>query len=60
MNVSSLVINKQTGEAWENYGPQYLKPIIEFVQQDGSYPDGRYDLGAVTLAEGSSLDDIIV
>ena len=60
LNATQLVINTMTGEAWENYGPQYLKPVIEFNAQNASaVPDATYDLGTVEAVSGS-LNDLII
>ena len=58
VNASTLVINKQTGDAWENYGPEYLTPVIELVPQgQATIANGTYDLGAIGTVTGE-LNDI--
>ncbi len=47
VNMESLVLNTKSGGNWETFGPQYLKPVIEFVPQ-GSLADGMYLLGQLT------------
>lgn len=59
LNVTSLVVNTKTGDAWTNYGPSYLKPVIQLVQHGGEYTDGRWDLGTLGGVTGS-LSDIIL
>ncbi len=48
VNVSQLVLNSKSGDVWENYGPKYLKPVVEFRAQSGSVADGTYDLGTIS------------
>ena len=58
VNATTLVINKQTGDAWTNYGPEYLTPVIELVPQgQATIADGTYDLGAIGTVTGE-LNDI--
>ncbi len=47
VNMESLVLNTKSGGNWETFGPQYLKPVIEFVPQ-GTLADGMYLLGQLT------------
>ena len=57
VNASTLVINKQTGDAWTNYGPEYLTPVIELVPQgQATIADGTYDLGAIGTISGQLSD----
>ncbi len=57
VNASTLVINKQTGDAWTNYGPEYLTPVIELVPQgQATIADGTYDLGAIGTVSGELSD----
>ncbi len=56
INIGRLVIGCKSGDVWENAGPRYLTPVIEFVQHDGSVVDGSYDLGAVETVEGNLSD----
>ena len=58
LNTDELVLNTKTGEAWENFGPEYLKPVVQFVAH-GTLPAGRYHLGTVGKLTGS-LDDLVV
>ena len=55
VNVSQLVLNSKTGDAWENYGPKYLKPVVEFRAESGSIADGTYDLGTISNFEGEAI-----
>ena len=55
VNVSQLVLNSKTGDVWENYGPKYLKPVIEFRAQSGSVADGTYDLGTISNFEDKAI-----
>lgn len=47
VNVETLVGNSVSGGNWETYGPEYLKPVLEFVPQ-GTLADGLYLLGTMT------------
>lgn len=47
VNMESLVLNSVSGDNWETYGPQYLKPVLEFVPH-GTLADGMYLLGSLT------------
>lgn len=55
VNVSQFVLNSKTGDAWENYGPKYLKPVVEFRAESGSIADGTYDLGTISDFEGEAI-----
>ena len=55
VNVSQFVLNSKTGDAWENYGPKYLKPVVEFRAESGSIADGTYDLGTISNFEGEAI-----
>ncbi len=58
--VGVLNIEKKTDDAWVNYGPEYLAPRFWF--NSTSTPTAlAYPLGQIgELAEGCSLDDIIL
>ena len=58
VNVNKLTIGTKTGDVWENYGPEYLSPVIQFVPS-GTLPDGLYLIGKLTTLSGS-LSDIKV
>ncbi len=58
VNTTTLTINKKTGSKWEEYGPKYLKPVIEIVP-NGALPDGAYDLGAIGTLNGN-ISDIVL
>ena len=59
VNASALVIGTQTDTIWEKYGPQYLKPVIELRQLNGTLPEGTYDLGSIGTVTGSVSDIIL-
>jgi len=58
INATRLVIGTKTGSAWANYGPKYLKPVIEIVS-NGTQSDACYDLGAIGGISGS-INNIIL
>jgi autotransporter-associated beta strand protein len=60
VNIGTLNIRTQTGDAWENYGPEYLQPVMEFCLADGSLNDGAYKLGNVGTVADGDIDDIIL
>lgn len=47
LNAKTLKIEKKTGTAWEQYGPKYLRPVIQVVEHCAE--------GATTLAEGNYI-----
>lgn len=59
VNISKLKLTTKTGNVWEQYGPKYLKPVIEFALS-GSLNDGTYFIGNVGEVSGSLTNDIIL
>lgn len=63
MNAKFINIETKTTSAWQQYGPQYLKPVVELVvhSNDGSaqLTPGDYLLGAVDSVKGN-LSDILL
>ncbi|MBQ8711448.1 MAG: chitobiase/beta-hexosaminidase C-terminal domain-containing protein [Prevotella sp.] len=60
VNIGTLNIRTRSGDAWENYGPEYLKPVIE-IQAASALKDGEYILGTLGgLGEGTLVSDIIL
>lgn len=56
VNIGKLNIRKRSGDVWENYGPEYLSPIIE-IQAASTLADGYYVLGTLgSIGEGSVSD----
>ncbi len=54
MNIGFLSIETKSGEAWEEFGPEYLTPVVEIVVPTGSsLADGDYVLGTVGSVSGS-------
>ncbi len=58
VNINKLTLDTKTGDAWTNYGPTYLAPVIQFVPQ-GSLPDGMYLLGNLATISGSLTDFVV-
>nr|MCR4957667.1 autotransporter-associated beta strand repeat-containing protein [Prevotella sp.] len=58
VNATKLVINTKTGDNWVNYGPQYLKPVVQ-IAAGGTLPNGTYDLGTVGQLTGN-ISDIVL
>lgn len=56
INITNLNIQKRTGDVWEKYGPEYLKPVIEY---SGTLSPGLNKIGTIQNLNGS-LDDIIL
>ena len=59
VNIGTLNIRKRSGDAWEQHGPQYLKPVIE-IQAASSLADGYYTLGTLNAIGEGSISDIIL
>jgi len=57
VNITTLNIRTRSGDAWENYGPQYLKPVIE-IQTASTLADGYYTLGTLGAIGTGSISDI--
>lgn len=55
---TTLTVNTKTGDNWVNYGPQYLKPVIEIVAH-GTLPNGTYDLGTIGTLTGDVTDILL-
>ncbi len=60
ISAKTLKIEKKTGTIWENYGPQYLRPVIEvnehFADGATTLAEGNYIIGHVEELEGSLAD----
>ncbi len=60
VSVSLLTIETKTGSAWENFGPDYLQPVIEIVTHlangETSLPEGDYVLGTISSVDGDLSD----
>lgn len=59
INATKIVLNKKSGDAWEQYGPQYLKPVIEFTL-DGTLGDGVYIIGDVGEVMGDMEQAVVL
>ncbi len=63
INTSLITIETKSGSAWENFGPEYLQPVLEVVPHfaDGEtmLAEGNYVLGSCSVVEGD-LGDIKV
>ena len=47
VNIETLNLRTRSGDAWENYGPEYLKPVIE-IDAKSDLGSGKYTLGTLT------------
>ena len=47
VNIGTLNLRTRSGDAWENYGPEYLKPVIE-IDAKSAIAGGKYTLGTLT------------
>lgn len=60
INVKTLKIEKKTGTVWEQYGPKYLRPVIEVVEHFANgattLAEGKYIIGSVAELQGSLAD----
>ncbi len=57
INATSIIGSTKSTTNWKNFGPQYLAPVIEFVQ-NGTIADGYYDLGTVGTVVGISTINV--
>lgn len=52
--VGALDLETKTGDVWENYGPEHIKPVFEFAYSSG-LSESRYPIGTVqSLPNGVS------
>ena len=58
VNIGTLNLRTRSGEAWENYGPEYLKPVIE-IDAKSDLVGGKYTLGTLTSlnVDGSPVSE---
>ncbi len=60
LNIGTLTIETKTGSAWEDFGPEYLTPVVEVVAHpaDGSdnLTEGEYVLGDIGTVSGDLSD----
>jgi hypothetical protein len=47
VNIGTLALRTRSGDAWTNYGPEYLKPVIEIVAKSSLGSKTRYTLGTL-------------
>ena len=48
VNIGTLNLRTRSGEAWENYGPEYLKPVIEIDAKSSLGSKTNYILGTLS------------
>ena len=59
LNAGKLILQSKVGESvWENYGPEYLSPVIQITLSERLEP-GRYVLAHFDELEGS-LDNVVL
>ena len=46
VNIGTLNLRTRSGDAWENYGPEYLKPVIQ-IAANSSLGAKKYTLGTL-------------
>jgi len=59
VNIGVLTLRTRSGEAWTNFGPQYLKPVIEIDAKSSLGSNTRYTLGkldALTI-DGAPVEE---
>ncbi len=59
VNATKIVLKKKSDDIWEQYGPQYLKPVVEFTL-GGSLNNGKYVIGEVGSVTGDVEQDIVL
>lgn len=47
VNIGTLNLRTRSGEAWENYGPEYLKPVIQIVANSSLGYGNKFTLGTL-------------
>lgn len=47
VNIGTLNLRTRSGNAWDNYGPKYLKPVIQIVSSSSLAVRKEYTLGTV-------------
>ena len=47
VNIETLNLRTRSGAAWETYGPEYLKPVIEIVANSSLGYGGKFTLGTL-------------
>ena len=47
VNIGTLNLRTRSGEAWENYGPAYLKPVIQIVANSSLGNGNKFTLGTL-------------
>ena len=48
VNIGTLNLRTRSGDAWENYGPKYLKPVIQIAANSPLGTARKYTLGTLT------------
>lgn len=48
VNIGTLNLRTRSGEAWENYGPAYLKPVIQIVANSSLGYGNKFTLGTLS------------
>ena len=59
VDIGTLNIRKRTGNAWEQHGPQYLKPVIE-IRAVSALSGTTYELGSLNEIVGGTVNDIML
>ena len=63
LNATKMTINRKVGDNWTNYGPKYLAPVLQIVQnntQGADKPaDGKYLIANIGSISGS-INNLIV
>ena len=59
VNIGTLNIRTRSGEAWETYGPELLKPVIE-IHPVSALSSASYVLGTISSLGEGDLSDIII
>lgn len=55
VNIGLLSVEAKTGSVWENYGPEFLTPVVEVVphtDESGKLANGKYLIGDITTIQG--------
>lgn len=49
VNIGILNLRTRSGAAWENYGPEYLKPVIQIVANSSFGSGNKFTLGTLDV-----------
>lgn len=59
VNIGTLNLRTRSGEAWEDYGPEYLKPVIQIVANSSLGNGNKFTLGSLDalMVDGTPVSE---